>query len=212
MIRVLLVHDHDLTRESLRSVLDDATGIEVVSQATDALEAVKEVGRHEPDVIVMDAAAPGMDDFDAIKRRCPHHAQIRIVILTRLPRPRAAERLLRTSARGFVVGRSAPAELVKAIQTVHGGKRYVSPGLKQPLEQARAKEHKIPQSLRRLTKRERHVFRLLAAGRSTREIAEQLCLSRKTVSAHRTRIFAKLSLRNNVDLARFAFEHKLLDL
>lgn len=211
MIKVLFVHDDSRAREGLRRILQDAGDMDVVDEAADPAEAVKKLSRLKPDVIVLDASTPGMADFGAINRRCPHDAQIPLVILTRRPQPRTAARLVRSGALGFVVSRSASAELAEAVRTVHGGRPYVSGHLKAALDQARREEREIPQRLSRLTKRELQVLCQLAAGESNREIAQALVLSPKTVSTHRMHILAKLRLRNNVELARFAIEHNLLD-
>ncbi len=210
MIRVLLVHDQILMREGLRAILGGTGTIEVVSQAADADEALAAAHEHDPDVIVMDLATPGLDNLDAIKRPHAPHAAIPLIILTAQPESVDAGRLLRTGALGYVAAQAGPAELIEAVRTVHDGRHYVCRHLKHALEQARPAEDDAQAHLARLTKRERLVLGLLAAGQSTRQIAAGLGLSRKTVSAHRMNILAKLGLRNNVELARFAIEHELL--
>ena len=211
MIPVLLVHDQALTREGLRGLLGAAADIEVVSQAADADQARAAAHEHDPDVIVMDLATPGLGNLDAIKRPHAPQAEIPLIILTARPESVDAGRLLRTGALGYVAAQSAPAELIEAVRTVHDGRHYVCRHLEQALEQARPAEDDAQARVARLTKRERLVLGLLAVGQSTRQIAAGLGLSRKTVSAHRMNILAKLGLRNNVELARFAIEHELLD-
>ena len=211
MIRVLLVHDHVLTRASLRRILDVATGIQVVGEASSADEGLAAVRRHDPDVIVIGGATPGLDDLDAVRRRRAPHTEILLIIVTGKTRSVDSGRLLRTGALGYVATQSEPAELIEAVRTVHDGDRYVCRQLKHALEHRRLAEDDAQDPLARLTKRERQVFRMLAVGRTTRETAADLGLSRKTVSAHRAHVLAKLRLRNNAELACFAIEHKVVN-
>jgi len=211
MIRVLLVHDQALTREGLRRILGAAADVEVVGEAADADETLARAAELDPDVIVMDYATPGLDDFDALKRRQPLHAEIPLIILTAEPESVDAGRLLRAGALGYVAAQSAPAELIEAVRTVHDGRHYICRHLKHALEQARPAEDDAQARLARLTKRELLIFRLLAAGQSTRQIAAGLGLSRKTVSTHRMHILAKLGLGSTPELVRFAIECELLD-
>jgi DNA-binding NarL/FixJ family response regulator len=210
-IRVLLVHDHDLTREDLRRILEDAADIEVACQAADADEARSAVQEHDPDVVVMDLATPGLGTFDAFKRSHAPHAETPLIILVAQPESVDAGRLLHSGALGCIAAQSAPSELIEAVRAVHGGRRYVCRHLKPALEGASASQHQALDFPGRLTNRERQVFRLLAAGRGTRQVAATLGLSRKTVSTHRAHILAKLRLHNNAELARFAMQHRLLD-
>jgi DNA-binding NarL/FixJ family response regulator len=159
----------------------------------------------------MDSATPGLDELEAIRRSHAPHAKIPLIILTEQPEPVGAARLARAGALGYVAPQSEPAELIEAVRTVHDGRRYVCRHLRRALEQQRRPAERDAQHpLGPLTRRERQVLRLLAAGRSTREIAAALGRSRKTVSAHRGHILAKLRLRNNAELTRFAIEHNLI--
>lgn len=209
MIRVLLVHDHALTRDGPREILQDAADVELVAEAADARAALALAAQHDPDVMVMDLDTPGVEDFAAIKRRHAHCAGIPTVVLTAHPESVDAGRLLRTGARGYVAAEAAPAELIAAVRAVHAGQRYVCRRL-QPTLGSEAAELDARDRFARLTPRERQVFHLLATARSTSETATALGLSGKTVSVHRAHILAKLRLRNNVELARFAFEHEPL--
>ena len=211
MIRVLLVHDHALTRDGPREILQDAADVELVAEAADARAALALAAQHDPDVMVMDLDTPGVEDFAAIKRRHAHCAGIPTVVLTAHPESVDAGRLLRTGARGYVAAQAAPAELIAAVRAVHAGQRYVCRRLRPTLGDEAVAELDARERFARLTPRERQVFHLLAAGRTTSETATALGLSRKTVSVHRAHILAKLRLRNNVELARFAIEHELLD-
>lgn len=211
MTSVLLVDDDSRARETVRTILTSAADIEVVGEASGADEAIAELGERVPDVIVCGLSAPGMQDSDAIKHRHARLAQIPRVVLTRPAQSLDVDRLLRTGALGFVDRQAAAAELLPAVRAVHAGTRYVCMRLRPTLEQPVAEERRVGQPLANLTLRELQILRLLAAGKTNRETAQSLGLSRKTVSTHRTLILAKLGLRNNVELARFAIEHGLLN-
>lgn len=211
MTRVLLVDDDTLARQKQRTILENAADIEVVGEADNAEQAMAKLRAHAPDVIVASLCAPGMEHIATRIRQHAGKAQVPHLVLTACSQSQDAARLLRTGARGYVGKRSAASDLLEAIRAVMRGNRYVSAQLKPILEQAAVQEHNLPEHLGHLTPRELQILKLLAVGKTNRETAETLNLSRKTISTHRTLILAKLGLRNNVELAHFAIEHSLLN-
>lgn len=207
MIRVLLVHDHALTRESLYKVLRGATDVNVVGQAAEADQALAAARKHDPDVIVMGLVPRGLDTQAPVKQR---HSQVPLIVFKPQPKSINAGRLLHNRALGYICPPLARLDLVQAVRVVHAGKPYVCRHLKRALELARAEERQTPKRLSQLTKRELQLLRELATGKPNREIARALGLSPKTVSTHRMHILSKLGFHSNVDLARFAIEHNLL--
>jgi DNA-binding NarL/FixJ family response regulator len=208
MIRVLIVHDHAATRGRLRSALAAAPGIRVVGHVADADQALVAARGLDPDVIVMALIPRGLDTDAPAERR---YAQVPLAIFKPQPGSIDAGRLVHSDALGYLCPAATTLDLVAAVRTVHAGRPFVCPHVRAALKQARPKAGGRSERLDRLTQRELQLLRELAAGKPNREIARALGLSPKTVSTHRMHILAKLGLHSNVELARLAFEHNLLD-
>lgn len=210
MIRVLLVHNHDPTWDGLPEILEAASDIQVVGEVTGLDEMFTNAVQKDPDIIVMDLDTPGLDATIAVKRPYPPHVEIPVIILTSHPESVDVGRLLRAGARGYVATQAPSAALIDAVRTVHGGDRYVCRFLENAIARNCFEVTPARKRISRLTARERMVFRLLAVGETTRQVAEDLGVSRKTVSTHRSHVLVKLGLRNNAELARFATENDLI--
>lgn len=210
MINILIADDHQLVREGIRRILEEEDDFRVVGEAADGKEALDKVKETAPDVLLLDIAMPHLDGVEATRRLIKEGPpQVRILILTMYADEHYAARLLRMGAAGYVVKDSAPAELADAIRTIHEGKRYISTTLRDALA-LRFVEGAEEPPLDTLSDREFQVLRRLATGATNREIAEELGLSIKTVDAHRLNLLAKLNLRNNAELTRFALQHGLV--
>ncbi|MCK6457950.1 MAG: response regulator transcription factor [Phycisphaerae bacterium] len=206
----MLVDDHALVRAGLRRLLEDTPNIRVQSEAGDGAEAIRLLRDNVPDVIVLDITMPGMDGIDATKHIRAAWPDVPILILTMHSDPQFAVRLLNAGANGYVVKQSAPAQLAAAIRAVRCGEQYLSGEVAdaaQAMQRAGAANDN-PVSV--LTDRELQVLRDLAEGRNHHEIAERLHLSVKTIDTYRLRLLAKLRLRNNSDLTRFAIQNGLV--
>ncbi|MBR9978189.1 MAG: response regulator transcription factor [Bacteroidetes bacterium] len=210
MIRILLADDHVLFREGLKQILGKHRDLRVVDEAGSGTEAMEKILNGRYDVIILDISMPGRSGLDILGEIRTHHPDLPVLILSMHPEEQYAVRVLRAGAAGYLTKESAAAELITAIRKVAAGGRYISPAVAERL--AEAMEHgaeRAPHQL--LSNREDQVMRMLASGKSLREIADDLFLSEKTITTYRARILEKMKLRNNVELTHYAITHKLLD-
>ena len=212
--RVLLAEDHTIVRKGLRSLLDKETGIEVVGEAEDGREAIVKAEELHPDVVVVDIAMPGLNGLEAtrqIKKRFP---DMKILILTMHANEEYILQSLKAGASGYLVKKSAPAELISAINAVHKGNSFLSPSISRTVIDEyirRSKEiSEGEEGFEQLTVREREVLQLIAEGRKTREIAELLYISIKTVETHRAHIMNKLDIHSTAELTRYAIRKGII--
>jgi len=219
-IRVLIVDDHAVVRQGLRSFLelqDDPSSlpIVVVGEAADGAEAVELAGRYQPDVILLDLVMPVMDGIAAtskIVERCPHS---RIIILTSFGEEDKVFPAIRAGAHGYLLKDISPDDLVRAIRAAHLGQAQLHPDVAQKLMTAVAGAGARPSSQGHepvtdaLTEREHEVLRLLAGGLSNREIASQLVIGETTVKSHVSSILDKLHLEDRTQAAIYALRHGL---
>ena len=212
--RVLLAEDHTIVRKGLRSLLDKETGIEVVGEAEDGREAIVKAEELHPDVVVVDIAMPGLNGLEAtrqIKKRFP---DMKILILTMHANEEYILQFLKAGASGYLVKKAAPAELISAINAVHKGHSFLSPSISRVVIDEyirRSKEiSEGEEGFEQLTVREREVLQLIAEGRKTREIAELLYISIKTVETHRAHIMDKLDIHSTAELTRYAIRKGII--
>lgn len=212
--RVLLADDHQLVRAGLRALIDSLPGFEVVGEAGDGREVLRLVRDDGIDVIVMDLSMPGLNGLDATARIAKDHPEIGIVILSMHTSENYVLDALRAGARGYVIKDSAPEELERALRAVAGGQRYLSPSITHFLlddYQRLVRGGQEPQAgTDLLTARQREILQLIAEGHSTREIAERLSISIKTVETHRAQIMQRLNVRDVASLTRYAIRLGLI--
>lgn len=197
MIRVLLADDHSIVRAGLRRLIEDAGDMEVVVEAADGRQAIKEAAKAGPDVAVVDISMPGLDGLEVIQRLHEQLPQMPILVLTMHEEEQYVVRSLAAGARGYLTKRSAPEQLVSAIRKVCAGGRYLSDEVAEALAVWAARGDGQRPLLESLSNRELQVLRALALGKTNREIAESYNLSVKTVDTYRFRLLKKLNLRNN---------------
>ena len=210
MIRVMLVDDHPVVRQGLRLVLSANGEIDVVAEAASAAAAIEQVRLHALDLIVLDLNLPDQNGFWVLSEVQRIRPELPVLILSIQPEEHMAVRALKAGARGFLNKESAPEELAKAVRTVAGGKRYISPRLAEWLA-VDVSGHRESLPHERLSDREYQVMCLLASGRSISEIAAQLNRSANTISTYRTRIMQKMSIEHNAGLTEYALNHQLIN-
>jgi len=211
MIKVLLADDHSIVRAGLRRLIEDSGDIQVIAEATDGQEAIRKAMDCVPDVAVIDISMPGTDGLEVISQLHARDPEMPLLVLTMHEEEQYVVRALSIGAVGYVTKRSAPEELVNAIRKVHGGGRFLSESATEALAQRVARGVLGASPLDSLSNREIQVLRWLALGRTNREIAEAYHISVKTVDTYRLRLLAKLNLRNNAELSRFAIQNRIVE-
>jgi DNA-binding NarL/FixJ family response regulator len=215
VIRVLLVDDQALVRAGFRALLDAQDDIEVVGEAGDGDEAVRQARRLRPDVVLMDIRMPGTDGLAATRSIVGDDrlSDVRIVMLTTFELDEYVFEAIRSGASGFLVKDTEPVELLRAVRAVASGDALLSPGVTRRLIGAFASQTREPPAspaLDALTEREREVMGLVAEGLSNDEIAERLFVSPMTAKTHVSRAMTKLAARDRAQLVVFAYESGLV--
>ncbi len=210
MINVLIADDHPVIRAGLRQILENAGGIRVDKEAGDGNEALAAARSGRYDVLVLDIGMPGLNGLEVLKRIRSESSKLPILVLSVYAEEYYALRVVRAGASGYLTKEIADDELVQAVRTVASGKRYVSASLAEKLAEAVDRSMKKP-SYQALSDRELEVFKLLAAGRTMKEIADALHVGITTASTYRARILGKMSMKSNAEIIRYAIEHRLTD-
>lgn len=210
MIRVLIADDHALVRDGVRALLATADDVEVVAEAGDGQEAVARARETSPDVVLLDIAMPGLGGLEAVPLIQRDVPRARILILTQYEHMDYVRRFLRLGVSGYVLKKAAGAELLSAIRAAHRGGLVLDPAIaREALKDAdRAEPADDPYDA--LTERERQVLKLVAEGRSNKEIASLLDISVKTAMTHREHVMQKLNLHNRTDLTLFAIRRGII--
>jgi len=208
--RVLLAEDHHLVRAGIRSILEDMPGLEVVAEASDGPEALKLVALRAPDIVLLDIALPGMNGLDAAARIARDHPRVRVVILSMHANEEYVSQALRAGAVGYLLKDSTVPELGLAIAAVQRGETYLSPAVSRRVIEGYVRQSQADGPLEGLTPRQRDVLRLIAEGRSTRDIATALGVSVKTVETHRAYLMERLDIRDVAGLVRYAIRTGLV--
>jgi DNA-binding NarL/FixJ family response regulator len=207
-VTVLLVDDHAVVRAGFRRLLEQMSGIRVVAEAASGDEAYRLFGDCQPDVVVMDLSMAGMGGLEAIRRIVGRHPAARILVFSMHETAAFAQQAMRAGACGYVTKTSAPEVLVEAVRAIAAGRSFLSAEMAQQLAMESVAGERDPLSV--LTPREFEIFRLLAAGRTTEQIAEVLYVSAKTIANHATQIKQKLGITTAVDLHRVALRYGLV--
>ena len=209
-MRILIADDHAIMRDGLRMILEAQDGMTVVGEASDGRQAVHLARQLHPDVVIMDIAMPELNGIEATGQIVEACARTRVVMLSMHSGAERVYRALKAGAMGFVLKESAGRELVDAIRAVHAEKRYLS----RPVAEVVTTDYMERRDAARqvspvdsLSPREREVLQLVAEGKSSKEIAEAIRVSPKSVDTYRSRLMQKLRIDNVPDLVRFAMKH-----
>lgn len=207
-LHVLLADDHDIVRAGLRSVLESMSAVRVVGEASNGREAVELAAEKEPDLVVMDLSMPDLNGFEATRRILEEHPDSRVLVLSVHRGEEYVREALRAGATGYLLKESSRDELERALRALNRGQRYLSPAVSDAATDrgrpASAGSDASAGPLGRLTPRQREVLQLVAEGYTSREIAEKLGLSAKTVETHRRNIKDRLDIDDLAGLVRFA--------
>jgi two-component system response regulator NreC len=203
-IRVLIADDHAILREGVRALLAAADDIEVVGQAADGEAAIAAVERLDPDVLLMDIAMPGLGGLEAALELRKRGARVKVLILSQYEDREYVRRLLRAGVSGYVLKKSAGSELAGAIRAVYRGGLVLDPEVARAAMGGSAAEPATADPYETLTDREKQVLKLVADGKSNKEVAQLLGISVKTAMSHREHVMEKLQLHNRTELVRYA--------
>jgi DNA-binding NarL/FixJ family response regulator len=211
-IRVILADDHTLVRAGIRALLEKLPGVEVMGEASDGREVLNLVGRHQPDVVLMDIAMPGLNGLEAAARMAKEFPDVRVIILSMHHDEEYVWRALKAGATGYLLKKAATAELATALQRVAHGEIYLSQEISTRLPKSfplnGIANRKSP--LEQLTGRQREILQLIAEGQNTKGIAEILKVSPKTVEYHRMKLMGCLNVHDIPGLVRFALRVGLI--
>ena len=211
-IKVLLVDDHAIMRDGIRALLSIHDDIKIVGEASEGQEAIEKTQDLSPDVVVMDVAMPDMDGIEATRRIRKQSPKVKVIVLTQYDNKEYVLSAIKAGAAGYVPKRALGSELVSAVRAVNRGESFLYPSAAAALIDDYRRQAKTADPYDQLTPREREILKLIAEGHSSREIADTLFISLKTVYWHRTKIMEKLGLRNRTDLFKFAVRKGLLTL
>ena len=209
MVRILIVDDHAIVRKGLKEILLEAYPSAHIEDVADADSMINKAKEANWDIIISDLSLPGLSGLEALKHLKQFVPKIPVLILSIHPEEQYAIRILKAGAAGYLNKDTAPDELVKAVQRVLQGRKYISSSVAEKLASSPDLENgKMSHEL--LSDREFEVLKLIASGKTISEIAVLLSLSITTVSTYRSRLLAKMDLKNNAELTMYAIENKLL--
>ncbi|ASK33852.1 two-component system response regulator UvrY [Alcanivorax sp. N3-2A] len=210
MIKVLVVDDHDLVRTGIARILGDQEGIRIVGQAESGEQAVTMAKELNPDVVLMDIRMPGIGGLEATRRMLRQDDGLRVIAVTVCEDEPFPSRLMQAGAAGYLTKGADLEEMLRAIRMVHTGQRYISPEIAQTMAlRPFAAASAAPLEL--LSERELQIMILIVNCHKVQDVADQLCLSPKTVNTYRYRIFDKLGISSDVEMALVAVRHGLVD-
>ena len=212
-LRVLIVDDHGIVRAGIKSLLESQPDIAVVGEAAGGEEAIEKNRQLKPDMVLMDIAMPGMNGIEATRGIKKERPGTIVLVLTMHDDAEFFFPVLRAGASGYLLKGAPPYELLYAIQTVRQGQVFLSPAITKVLLEPLVVSADGPkdEKYKGLTRREKEVLRLAAAGRTNREMAEALFLSVRTVEKHRQAVMHKLGLTRREDLTKYALRKGLID-
>jgi DNA-binding NarL/FixJ family response regulator len=208
--RIVLADDHVLLRTGLKRILEKSANLEVVGEAGNGIELLNLLRKLKADMIILDISMPNLRGIEAIHEIKAIHPGLKTLILTMHKDKEYLHQSISAGADGYLLKEDADTELFSAIKTVREGKIYVSPHLADDLVDDWAKirrgDAKPVSEPERLTTREREILKLIAEGKSTKEIADLLCISTRTVEHHRANLMSKLNLKKTADLVKYAIQ------
>lgn len=208
-MRILIADDHSVVRKGLKQILLEGFPTAHIEEVPDAEEMIKKIIQFPWDVVISDLSMPGRSGLEALQQLKQINPKLPVLILSIHPEDQYALRVLKAGASGYLSKDMAPDELVIAVQRVMLGKKYITASIAEKLASVLDQDSgKAAHEM--LSDREFSVLKLLAAGKSVSEIAESMFLSVTTVSTYRSRIMAKMGMKNNADLTLYSIEHKLI--
>ncbi|MFC1919618.1 response regulator [Chloroflexota bacterium] len=209
MIRVFIADDHEIVRQGLIQVVSNSGDITVVGEASSGRETIQELQNNYYDVILLDIHLPDMSGLEVLKEIIRQRPELCVLVLSMHPEEQYAVRVLKAGASGYITKGAKHTELVAAIRRVASGGKYISPSLAEKLA-SRLKLNNQEPLHQSLSDREYEVMLMIASGKKTREIAEELFLDDSTIHTYRARILRKMRVKSNAELTRYSIENGLI--
>lgn len=212
MIKIFVLDDHAIIREGLQRIISKTDDMEIVGEAVDAKEIINEALKSDwdADIVLLDITLPGRSGIEVMNELKAIRPELRFLVLSIHPEDQYAVRALRSGASGYMTKDSAPEQLVGAIRKIFSGRKYISPSLGERLASYVRKDYDRPIH-ETLSNREFQVMCMIASGKTVTEIAKELALSVKTVSAYRTKVMEKMNMKTNAQLTLYVLQKKLTD-
>lgn len=213
-IRILLADDHTILREGIRSLLEHEPDMDVIGEAEDGHQAVKIAAQVKPDVVLMDISMPRLNGLEATSQIKKFIPDAKVLILTMYDNEEYIRKALAAGAMGYLLKDAAARELLGAIRAVYRGEAVLSPAVTRLVieDYLRWGDLKIEEPNDELSEREREILQLIAEGNTNKQIADILCISIKTVQAHRTSLMNKLDLHDRGELIKYAIQKKIIEI
>jgi len=210
MIRILIADDHPMFREGLKHILAGCPAFTVADEASNGQEVFEKVWNNEYDMVLLDIAMPGTPGLEVLKRLKSEKPKLPVLVLSMYPEEQYAVRVIKAGASGYLTKESASEELITAIRRISGGRKYITSSIAERLADdiESAAEKPLHDTL---SDREIEVYRMIAAGKTTTQMAEELFLSVKTISTYRSRILEKMNMKTNAELIRYAIKNNMFD-
>jgi DNA-binding NarL/FixJ family response regulator len=211
-IKVILVDDHSLVRAGIRSLIQNISGVEVIAEANNGRDAIRLIDELIPDLVLLDIAMPELNGLEVISRISKDNTETKIIILSMHTNEEYVVQALKAGAAGYLLKDSAPNELEIAVNAVMKGETYLSPAISKHvvdnylrrISDVSAEKERGPDIFKQLTSRQREILQLIAEGNSTKEIANKLNVSIKTVETHRMQLMDRIGIHDVAGLVRYA--------
>ena len=210
MISIIIVDDHPIVRQGLKQILSEEPDMATFGEAQNSQEVLDLIRKQDWDAVVLDITMPGRGGLDILREIKHERPKLPVLMLSVHPEDQYAVRALKAGASGYLNKESAPEELVRAIRKILRGGKYISPTLAEKMAFNLEKETDRP-AHEALSDREYQVMLMIASGKTTSAIAEEISLSIKTVSTYRSRILEKMKMKSNVDLTYYVIKNNLID-
>lgn len=213
-IKIIISDDHKLIREGLANLLEESEEIHILAEAENGKEVVEMAKKHKPDIILMDVSMPLLNGVEATREIKKVLPGIKIIALTMHSDNYYIKAMLEAGASGYIFKNSNHNQLIEAISTVYKGKKYLSDEITEILIKGYLKKDRedFLENEEELTERELEIIKLIASGKSTKEIAEELFISIKTIGTHKQKIYKKLKINSTAEITKYAIKRGLSDL
>ena len=211
MIKLLLVDDHDLVRTAIARMLSDSSDLKIIGEANSGEQAYSMVRELNPDVVLMDIRMPGIGGLEVSRKIKQRFPDVKVIALSACEEEPFPTRLLQAGASGYLTKGACIDETIRAIRQVAAGNHYLSAAIAQQMALKAYDKKQLNSPFDQLSEREMQISLMIASGQKIQNISDLLCVSPKTVNTHRYRIFSKLEIENDVELALLAVRHNLVE-